>query len=406
MRIIPGTLAALAILALAGCGPDDNKTPLSGIISGVAATGEAISGSTVTLKCAGGLASSTATTRHDGYYQFDVSAITLPCLVQVSHTDDADIVHTLHALVSGTGTTNITPLSELLLATLLGTPSLEPAFARFYNTPLRTFSRSEQADALEILASRLQALGMTLPVGMDPVRDILIAKTLSQDGNALDALLDEIGLLMQEQGINQFQLNLGIVLDLPVNITRSFSSWAPTAEAAVFASPAKSLAGYGMAAQHEGTLEGTDTPCSFSVDSEGNITANFMPAHQAASLYAQQRPHADGLSINLNGPHTIPNINITFDDEYDLLESYIWSFVDDGNAFGMAEETSDFFAMTGASGAAVLSLRYIVQENTPEAGVATAHRELQFAVATSALSQSGSATCITPTHTIPMTISD
>lgn len=407
MRIILGSLAILTTLTLTGCGPDDNKkTGVSGTISGVAATGNAISDGIVTLKCAGGLGSATATTRHDGYFQFDVSRITLPCLVQVSHTDGADTDHTLHALVSGFGTTNITPLSELLLAMLLGTPSLEPAFARFDNTALRTFSQNEQADALEILANRLQSLGMTLPEGMDPVRDTLIAKTLTQDGNALDALLDELGLLMQTQNINPFQLNLSVVLGLPVNLSRSYPSWAPPAASAVFSSPAKSLTGYDMAARHEGTLEGTDTPCAFLVDPAGNITTSFMPSHQAASLHAQQRPHADGLTISLNGPHNIPNINISFGEEYNPLQTAIWNFVDDGNAFGMAEETSDSFAMTGASGAAITSLRYIVQENTPEAGIATVHRELQIAVATSALSQSGSATCITPGHTIPMNLAN
>lgn len=395
MRITHGILAALTLLVLTGCGSDDGSTTVSGTISGVAATGMAISGGTVTLKCAGGLGSVTGITRDDGYYEFDVRNVTLPCLVQVSHSDDTATTHTLHALVSNTGTTNITPLSELLLATLLGTPSLEPAFARFHHTALRPFSPNEQRDAMELIAARLHALGLTLPAGIDPVHAPLVARTDSQDGNALDAWLDELGSLVQANNINQFQLNLATLLNLPVGFTQNFLS--PSE------SPTSVSLPDAMTGTHTGTLAETEVPCSFSVTSDGNMSADFSSPYRARSLHVQQRPSADGLVIQIGGPLNIPPFQVVVDGGYAPLQSAIWNFIDDGNGFGINAAEPGFFDMTGANGAALVSLRHIAQSDTPATGLATIHRELQVTVATSALSQPGSATCVTPAQTIPMT---
>lgn len=389
-------------MALTACGGSDGSNaaaPVSGSISGVAATGDAISDGLVTLKCASGLSSVTSTTNADGSYRFTVDKITLPCLVQVSYTDAAGTTQTLHAYVSGTGTTNITPLSDLLLATLLSTPALDPAFASFNNTPLRPFSTHEQTDAWALLTSRLLALGITLPPNVDPVHNSLIAKTVTQEGNALDQLLDELSDAMQTHGASQFQTRLIVTLGMPIDAAVHYSQTVMTPTQENLTALAQSLSTYGMTGTHTGTLAGSATNCSFTIESSGNITIDFAPPYLPPSLYVQGSPMADGIDISLN--LSLPGLGISYiDNGAGPLHSFTWNLLDTGNGL-LPSSISNFFQITGASGARSAILHYNVRTVAESPGVVTQYfrqRALEITVPTSSLSQSGSVTCVTPEH--------
>lgn len=386
-----GLLAMTLGLALASCGGgSDESTPqtVSGTISGVAATGAAISGGLVTLKCASGLSSVTTSTAVDGSYSFNVDKVVLPCLAQVSYTDAGGDTQTLHAYVGGTGTTNITPLTDLLLATLLSTPSLAPAFASFHNTPLRTFSSTEQSNAIALIATRLQEIGINLPEGIDPAHNLLIAKTLSQEGNAHDQILDELNHTMQNLGADQYQLGLVIILGLSTDEALHYSPDMPTDLPAL----SESLADYDMAGLHTGTLPTSGRTCSFSVSSEGNINADFAPASMPRSLDARSSPTADGLSISLGNP--LSGLNIVYL-EHGPQQPYTWNFLNSG----INAANSSFFEMTGRSGALMAVLRYTVREVPPaNPGGAVQYfrqRKLEIIAPVTSLSQDGSVTCVT-----------
>ena len=81
--------------------------------------GAALPGATVSIKCAAG--TGTATTAADGRYTLTLTGASLPCALRVVGTDGS----VFHSVVAGTGTTgtfvaNITPLTELLVATATG----------------------------------------------------------------------------------------------------------------------------------------------------------------------------------------------------------------------------------------------------------------------------------------------
>lgn len=113
----------LGSLALSACGGGDSSTPSTPTstiltVTGTAATGLAIPGATVTGKCKVG--AGTATTLADGSYTLSITDGQLPCVLQITNPIDGIKLHTL---VSGTGNTavaNITPLTEMTTARVLG----------------------------------------------------------------------------------------------------------------------------------------------------------------------------------------------------------------------------------------------------------------------------------------------
>lgn len=122
-KLLRVVTVSLFIAALAACGgggesatPLGTSTPLT--VTGTTATGLAIAGATVTGKCKVG--SGTATTLANGTFTLTVTDGQLPCILQI--TNPADGIK-LHTLVSGTGSTavaNITPLTEMTTARVLG----------------------------------------------------------------------------------------------------------------------------------------------------------------------------------------------------------------------------------------------------------------------------------------------
>lgn len=213
-KISKGCISGMLALALAACGGGDDKSA-SGSITGVAATGDAISGGLVTLKCADGNTISTRTAVN-GHYALQVDRLTLPCLAQVSFTDIHGSPYALHSYVSATGTTNITPLTELLTAVML---QHQPSdiFANISSNAFRMLSEGDPIAAWATVKTNLQSSqGILLPDDFDPVHDILQAKTDTQVGNAHDRLLDAAGL--------QLHVNFGNTSSVEMHITMSNGS--------------------------------------------------------------------------------------------------------------------------------------------------------------------------------------
>ena len=131
--LIACLIAASALLSACGGGAGGSSpagvTPdvASVALSGTAAGGLAIAGATVIAKCQSG--SGTATTASDGSYQLNISGGSPPCVLEVINPADSKKLHSL--AVGGGVTANITPLTEMLTARVLGS---EPStfFAAFF----------------------------------------------------------------------------------------------------------------------------------------------------------------------------------------------------------------------------------------------------------------------------------
>lgn len=112
LSLISGTC-----LWVVACGGGSSSISTLGI-RGTAATGAAISGGDVELVCATGTAA--ATTQSDGSYSVTIPGGELPCVAKV--TDGANVYHSvIPDKGSSTVTANITPLTELVVASAAGT---------------------------------------------------------------------------------------------------------------------------------------------------------------------------------------------------------------------------------------------------------------------------------------------
>lgn len=199
-KALRGVTASLFIAALTACGgggssstPPDSSTSTPLTVTGTAATGLAIAGATVTGKCKVG--TGTATTLANGTFTLTVTDGQLPCVLQITNPVDGIKLHTL---VSGTGSTavaNITPLTEMTTARVLGS---EPnVFFAAFDAAVATQKVTTANIAAAQTAIDLVFTGTidTSPIG-DFITTPLVAATQGSptSGDAQDKLLDALKL--------------------------------------------------------------------------------------------------------------------------------------------------------------------------------------------------------------------
>jgi hypothetical protein len=187
-------LSVVAAAALSACGGDaDNASPApvgasSIAISGTAAVGAAIAGGAVEVKCASG--SGSATTGADGRFSLVIEDVVRPCVLAVTAPGGT----TLHSLIdSGTGTevvANITPLSELMVATLAG-GSPSGFYSNFDSAAQAKLTPAGVSGARDTVTLALR--GVIDLTGVDPLSDPLQAANGGNAGNELDQKLDALG---------------------------------------------------------------------------------------------------------------------------------------------------------------------------------------------------------------------
>ena len=185
-------VAAASLLSACGGGGGDGSSSAAPTVSGTAATGAAIAAGTVTLKCVAGT-SNVVTTNTDGSFSIDVSSVTLPCVGRVDYKDAGGTARKLHTFIKATGTANITPLTELLLASLTGAAATN-AFDSFDGTAVKGFTAAQIKAAADAVKLYLQTvLGVdTRNLGDDPIGTKFAAKTGTSDGDKFDKILDDL----------------------------------------------------------------------------------------------------------------------------------------------------------------------------------------------------------------------
>ncbi len=194
LHVLPSRRFALSLCAMAmgsaalfGCGGSSNAVPPT--VSGVAATGAAMAGASVSLLCVNGQTSSTRA-GSDGSFTLSASG-SFPCMLEAS-----DATHKLHSVANSFGTSataNITPLTEQMVASL-SSDSVDTAafFAAFDASKAGTVSREKLAAAQSVVLANLAANGVDTSALKDLIGDKLVAKTATQSGNAVDAALDAV----------------------------------------------------------------------------------------------------------------------------------------------------------------------------------------------------------------------
>jgi len=124
-QLLLATTAALVGCGGGGGGSPTSSTPgavtpptVSLTVTGTAATGLAIAGAAVTGKCKVGTGA--ATTLANGTFTLTVADGQLPCILQITNPTDVTKLHTLVAGSGNTAVANITPLTEMITASVLG----------------------------------------------------------------------------------------------------------------------------------------------------------------------------------------------------------------------------------------------------------------------------------------------
>ena len=158
-------IAAITTLILAGCGGGGSATsnsPPASTLGGVAAVGTPIVNGNISVVCAAGSALATTTNATTGAWSVTLSGQTLPCAVEVSIGTINGVNNTTlyHSIATATGTVNVTPLTELMVANLAGSANPGIWFAGLSSTPtpLSAITQTRVNASLVKLSAALNAL--------------------------------------------------------------------------------------------------------------------------------------------------------------------------------------------------------------------------------------------------------
>ena len=192
----------LSTLALTGC-DDDNSSmtsapPAKASLSGTAAIGSPITNARIDLKCNGYNKTAAATTNAQGQWSANVAPANLPCVTRLTGgmVGTTPNTQTLYSITVGTGTsitTNMTPLSDLILAKTVQAntgSTLDNWYAGTTLAATLNTTITQLAANIATVLSQLTAQGYTLPTGtLNPFSTPFTATTT----NSYDQLLEQIG---------------------------------------------------------------------------------------------------------------------------------------------------------------------------------------------------------------------
>lgn len=118
-------ILAVVVLTLNGCGGGGGGGGETSTVSGVASSGAPMSGTAYLKDSANNPEMSTTINAQTGAFSFDVSGKTAPYMLRAG---------TLYSMSSGPGTTNINPMTHLMVADAAGFVDMT-AMNAFYNNP-------------------------------------------------------------------------------------------------------------------------------------------------------------------------------------------------------------------------------------------------------------------------------
>lgn len=206
-QILKTACAAAMVLVLAACGgegedSDAGASMARSSLSGVAAIGAPVVEGRVDCLCASG-ASATASTASDGSFRLDLLHSDYPCALRLAGgtAKDKPLAMALHSLARSAGTANITPLTDLMVASLSGQgPGDWLAQARPQDLG-STITQARLNQALEDLAAALASLPdqPALPVGFHPMTSLFGA----QPEDSADELLENYARALETAGLTQ-----------------------------------------------------------------------------------------------------------------------------------------------------------------------------------------------------------
>lgn len=212
-RAWPVIGALVLILSACGSGGDSGSPPTEPTVAkttftGTVATGAALAGASVSIKCLVG--EGTVTSGDDGTYTVALNDATLPCIASATSTDGNTVLHAVVDPAGGTTQTlNINPLTELVAAKLAGG---DPATlqAAFDTAAAARITANSIGSAVDSVVATLKEGGVDFSAVGNPMTAPLVAKTSSTAGNAYDEALDALGARLAAGGTTLSQMTAAL----------------------------------------------------------------------------------------------------------------------------------------------------------------------------------------------------
>ena len=277
--IIRVALGVTMCVVLAACGgggssgnsPSAGNSSVSVNTTGTAAIGSPIINGSVELKCASGTTAST-TTGTDGSWSVSLKSTDYPCVVRVAggQVNGSALASALHSVAAASGTTNITPLTDIIVG-VLGNQDPDAWFNSVKGGDLSTSITTDNLNgALARLETALATLPgkPTMPSGFNPISSAFKA----EKGDAGDDLLESYGASLTASGLTQTQA--------AVNTANGQALTQQAYAATAFTTPGLTAIQMGSSVNLDGTFgiaiadpnRGQYT-AKASIDANGNVTS-------------------------------------------------------------------------------------------------------------------------------------
>jgi hypothetical protein len=202
-----GSLLIASSLLLTGCGgggggvSSSGGTPPAAItFGGVAAVGTPIAGGAVSVFCASGATITPVNTDTQGKWTVTLTNQTLPCAVEVSGGTINSVTNSTsyHSIATAAGTVNITPLTDLIIANMVGSATPSAWFAGLSASPstLSNYGSSQVGTAYSKVVSAMNGLA-----NLSTNNPITTTFTPSS-GNVVDDMLTALAVAMTNTGVS------------------------------------------------------------------------------------------------------------------------------------------------------------------------------------------------------------
>lgn len=177
----------------ASAGPTTPAAPKATALSGTAAVGAPISAGTVEVRCEGSTTVLRTVTAATGAWQIDTTGQALPCALRVTG-GSLPAGQAYHSVAMAFGNTNITPLTDLMVANAVGKV---PAAWWGSEGPAQLATLG-QASLDKGLTALRAALGLDALKGVDP----RTAQFTAMPKDKIDDVLEALGLGLKQSGMD------------------------------------------------------------------------------------------------------------------------------------------------------------------------------------------------------------
>jgi len=178
------TITALSVvtmaIALSGCGSSGSSAPAAGAVSGTAAVGAPLVGQVSLKDSSATPLVKTTSTNSDGSFSIDVTGLQAPFILEATG-NAAGTNYKLHSFAEGTGTANINPLSDAIVASAAGDEDASQSYDHSDSEKLHKIGSNLQNTVNALLAKLQPLLQRYNAQNTNPITGKYIANHLDLD---------------------------------------------------------------------------------------------------------------------------------------------------------------------------------------------------------------------------------